>query len=78
MQLMPGTARELGVTDSFDPQQNINAGARYLAQMINQFGSVKLGAAAYNAGPGNVQKYGGIPPFEETQNYVKKLESYGF
>jgi hypothetical protein len=75
MQLMPATARSLGVTNSFSPNQNIMAGTNYLSQQIKRFGSVELGLAAYNAGPGNVGKYGGIPPFAETQNYVKKIMS---
>jgi hypothetical protein len=71
-QLMPGTAKELGV-DPNDPAQNLEGGARYLAQQFRTFGDWKTAAAAYNAGPGNVRKYGGVPPFRETQNYVSKL-----
>jgi soluble lytic murein transglycosylase-like protein len=77
MQLMPETAKELGVTDSFDPEQNIMGGAKYLAQKLEQYdGNVELALAAYNAGSGNVAKYGGVPPFTETQNYIKKILAY--
>jgi len=71
-QLMPGTARGLGV-DPTDPAQNLEGGARYLRQQLDTFGSYEKALAAYNAGPGAVQKHGGIPPFRETQNYVRSI-----
>lgn len=77
MQLMDGTAADLGVTDAFDPQQNIHGGARYLRQMLDRFdGDRELALAAYNAGPGAVQKYGDIPPYRETQAYVHNVLRY--
>ncbi|MEP7043218.1 MAG: lytic transglycosylase domain-containing protein [Dokdonella sp.] len=74
MQLMPGTAGDLGVTDAFDVAQNIRGGARYLAQLLKDFnGDAKLATAAYNAGAASVQKYGGVPPYDETQVYVQRV-----
>ena len=76
MQLMPATASGLGCKDRFDPESNIAAGCRYLRQMLNLFkNDYRLAIAAYNAGPGNVYSYGGIPPFRETQNYVVRVTS---
>lgn len=74
MQLMPATAKELGVIDSFSPEQNITGGVKHLAKLLKKYqGDISLVAAAYNAGEGNVKKYGGIPPFKETKVYVKRV-----
>jgi soluble lytic murein transglycosylase-like protein len=76
-QLMPGTAAGLGVTDVTDPLQSLEGGARYLAQQLKAFGGdVTKALAAYNAGPGAVQRYGGVPPYAETQGYVQKVQAF--
>ena len=73
MQLMPDTAWLLGVNDPFDPEQNIEGGVRYFSQQMDRFGSVELALAAYNAGPGAVETWGGVPPYAETVNYVNSI-----
>jgi soluble lytic murein transglycosylase-like protein len=74
MQLMPDTARSLGVRDAFDPKQNIEGGATLLRQLMDRYhGQLDLALAAYNAGPGAVDKYGGVPPYAETQDYVRNV-----
>ncbi len=74
MQLMPGTAASLGVKDSFDPDQNVDGGARLLRNLLDRYDqNVSLALAAYNAGPGAVDKYGGLPPYGETQRYVPRI-----
>jgi len=76
MQLMPATARQYGVVDPFDPEQNIDGGSKYLSYLFTRYGgNTKLALAAYNAGEGTVDKYGGIPPYTETRNYIRKIEN---
>lgn len=77
MQLMPATAKELGVTNAYDVRQNIMGGAKLISNLLKKYdGNLPLALAGYNAGTGNVRKYGGIPPFKETQNYIKKITGY--
>jgi len=76
MQLMPATARALGVTNSFHEEQNVNAGTAYLKQLIDRYGNWRYALAAYNAGPSAVESYQGIPPFPETQEYVRRVLQY--
>ena len=76
MQLMPATARELGVANPFHPEDNIRGGVSYLAGLLARYDhNVELALAAYNAGPGSVERYGAVPPYRETKNYVKKITS---
>ena len=76
MQLMPATARDLRVSDPFDPRQNVAGGTRYLKQMLRRFhNDIALSLAAYNAGPNAVARYGGVPPYRETQSYIRKVKA---
>lgn len=76
MQIMPATAKYLGIEDPFDPHDAIYGGGMYLREQLDRFGKLELALAAYNAGPSAVEQYGGIPPYEETQNYVTKVKRY--
>ena len=76
MQLMPANVKEAGLSDPFDPEQNIAAGTKQLAGLLTQYhGDLDLALAGYNAGPGNVRKYGGVPPFAETQHYIQRVKA---
>ena len=76
MQLMDGTARRLGVSDPFDPVENVRGGVTFLRQLLDRYGDTRLALAAYNAGPGAVDGYGGVPPYSETQTYVSRVLDY--
>jgi soluble lytic murein transglycosylase-like protein len=73
MQIVPETAKVLGIANPFDPEENIAAGTRYFRQLLNRFDDERIALAAYNAGPTNVDRFGGVPPFPETQRYIEKV-----
>ena len=73
MQIVPDTARVLGIRDPFDPEQNIAAGTKYYRYLLDRFNNETMALAAYNAGPGNVSRFGGVPPFGETRSYIAKV-----
>jgi soluble lytic murein transglycosylase-like protein len=76
MQLMPATAHSLGVADPFQAEQNVDGGVRYLRHLMNRYGDWTRALAAYNAGPTAVDRYGGVPPYQETQRYVERVLTY--
>ena len=76
MQIMPDTQKELGLTDPYDPEANVMAGSAYLRRQLDRFGTIELALAAYNAGPANVEKYGGVPPFPETLAYLRQVAAH--
>ncbi|MBW2312919.1 MAG: lytic transglycosylase domain-containing protein [Deltaproteobacteria bacterium] len=76
MQLMPGTAEAMGVDDPWQAEENVRGGTRYLRSMVNRYGDYRLALAAYNAGPRAVDQYGGVPPYQETQEYVRRVLAY--
>ena len=77
MQLMPNTARALGVKNSYNPEENIAGGVKYFKRLVDKYdGNIKLALAAYNSGSRNVRKYQGVPPFKETRNYIRKVFKY--